>query len=158
RLGVGVGEASCAPAANSLLGDLFPTEKRGRAISVFMLGLPVGVGLSYVLSGLIAQALSWREALFVAGVPGVVLGGLPSWLPEPERPHPGPHAPAAPRRGSAVLAVLRIPTMRWIIASGALINLNMYALGSFLTSLLRRYHGLNTAEGNLVSGVLFGVG
>src|SRR5262249_46322044 len=40
RLGVGVGEASCAPAANSLLGDLFPPEQRARAISVFMLGLP----------------------------------------------------------------------------------------------------------------------
>src|SRR5205807_9394736 len=27
RLGVGVGEASCAPAANSLLGDLFPSHQ-----------------------------------------------------------------------------------------------------------------------------------
>ena len=31
RLLVGVGEASCAPAANSLIGDLFPSEKRARA-------------------------------------------------------------------------------------------------------------------------------
>ncbi|HEV3205106.1 MAG TPA: MFS transporter, partial [Gemmataceae bacterium] len=44
RLGVGVGEASCAPAANSLLGDLFPPSKRARAIAVFMLGLPIGLG------------------------------------------------------------------------------------------------------------------
>ena len=29
RLGVGVGEASCAPAANSLVGDLFPPRQRG---------------------------------------------------------------------------------------------------------------------------------
>src|SRR5262249_42692913 len=67
RLGVGVAEASCAPAANSLLGDLFPAEKRARAIAVFMLGLPLGLGLSYVISGMIAQALTWRTALFVAG-------------------------------------------------------------------------------------------
>ena len=37
RLLVGVGEASCAPAANSLIGDLFPSEKRARALGVFML-------------------------------------------------------------------------------------------------------------------------
>src|SRR5437764_7346433 len=42
RLAVGVGEASCAPAANSLLGDLFPSHQRARAIAVCMFGLPLG--------------------------------------------------------------------------------------------------------------------
>ena len=40
RLGVGVGEASCAPACQSLIGDLFPPQQRARAMGVFMLGLP----------------------------------------------------------------------------------------------------------------------
>src|SRR5205814_5429259 len=43
RLGVGVGEASCAPTASSLIGDLVPPERRARAMSVFMLGLPPGL-------------------------------------------------------------------------------------------------------------------
>src|ERR1700694_2933813 len=38
RLGVGVGEAVCAPAAASLIGDLFPSERRGRATALVMLG------------------------------------------------------------------------------------------------------------------------
>jgi MFS family permease len=50
RLGVGVGEATCSPAATSLLGDLYPTGKRARVMSVFMLGLPIGLGLSAVCS------------------------------------------------------------------------------------------------------------
>jgi MFS family permease len=33
RLGVGVGEAACAPAATSLIGDLFPAAKRAKALS-----------------------------------------------------------------------------------------------------------------------------
>src|SRR5689334_4778000 len=41
RLGVGIGEASCAPAANSLIGDYFPASMRTKATSIFMLGLPV---------------------------------------------------------------------------------------------------------------------
>src|SRR5438128_3945892 len=32
RLGVGIGEASCAPASNSLIGDLYPPARRARAL------------------------------------------------------------------------------------------------------------------------------
>ena len=45
RLGVGVGEAACAPAGQSLIGDLFPPQQRARAMGVFMLGLPAGLSL-----------------------------------------------------------------------------------------------------------------
>src|SRR5580765_8096075 len=73
RLGVGVGEASCAPAASSLIGDLVPAERRARAMSVFMLGLPVGLALSFFVSGRVAEHHGWPAAFFVAGVPGLLL-------------------------------------------------------------------------------------
>ena len=50
RLGVGVGEAVCAPVSASWIGDLFPAQKRSRALSLFMLGVPLGGGLSYLVS------------------------------------------------------------------------------------------------------------
>src|SRR5713226_3727043 len=71
RLGVGAGEAACAPAATSLIGDLFPPARRARAMSVFMLGLPIGIALSYLVSSLIAHTWGWRSAFFAAGIPGV---------------------------------------------------------------------------------------
>jgi MFS family permease len=46
RLGVGVGEATCSPASTSLIGDYFPTTQRARAIAIWMLGLPLGLGLA----------------------------------------------------------------------------------------------------------------
>jgi MFS family permease len=157
RLGVGIGEASCAPAASSLLGDLFPPQRRARAFSLFMLGLPLGLGLSFILSGSIAQAWGWRAALFVAGGPGLLFGLLALWLPEPARGAAETHAPGASRRpGSPVLAVLSIPTLWWLIVSGALHNFNMYAMGYFLPSLLERYHGLSTAQAGWISGVVYG--
>jgi MFS family permease len=76
RLGVGVGEASCSPAGNSLLGDLFPASKRARAMSIFMLGLPVGIMLSFYLSGVIAKAYGWRAVFYLALIPGLVLAAL----------------------------------------------------------------------------------
>src|SRR5438094_2395729 len=46
RLGVGVGEASCSPASTSLIGDLVPSAQRARAVAIWMLGLPIGLGLA----------------------------------------------------------------------------------------------------------------
>ena len=51
------------------------------------------------------------------------------------------------RAGFALcLTVLSIPTMWWVIASGALHNFNMYALGQFLASFLIRYHHVSASE------------
>ncbi len=160
RLGVGVGEAGCAPAANSLIGDLFPAEKRARAIGVFMLGLPLGLGGSFLVSGFLAEWTGgWRSALFVAAVPGFLLGLLALRLPEPERGAADPRVVTRRDGGlDAVRRILVVPTMRWIIVSGALINLMMYALAAFVTSFLVRYHGLGLGAATRISGVVYAVG
>src|SRR5437764_9308633 len=73
RLCVGIGEATCAPTASSLIGDLVPAKRRARAMAVFMLGLPLGLALSFFVSGAVAQHHGWQTAFYVAGVPGLVL-------------------------------------------------------------------------------------
>jgi predicted MFS family arabinose efflux permease len=158
RLGVGVGEAVCAPAAASLIGDLFPSAKRGRATAVFMLGLPVGLGLSYAVGGAVAQAWGWRAAFFVAGLPGLAVGALCFALPEPARGASEPHPIGTRRRSDSALALLaQTPTLVWIILSGALHNFNMYALATFVPAFLARHHGLSVREAGALSGLIFGV-
>ena len=85
RLGVGVGEASCAPAAISLIGDLYRTQHRARATSIFMLGLPLGLGLSNYIGGTVAQQWGWRTALFIAAVPGLLCAVAALFIREPAR-------------------------------------------------------------------------
>ena len=158
RLGVGVGEAVCAPAAASLIGDLFPSARRGRATAVFMLGLPVGLGLSYAVGGAVAQAWGWRAAFFVAGVPGLAAAALCFALPEPARGAAEPHPIGTRHRsGSALLLFTQTPTLVWIVVSGALHNFNMYALSTFVPALLARHHGLAVREAGALSGLIFGV-
>jgi MFS family permease len=157
RLGVGVGEASCAPAANSLIGDLYPPRKRAMALSIFMLGLPIGIFLSYRLSGMIAHAYSWREAFYFACVPGLILALLALKIPEPERGAAEEHASAGRQRaGSPYWVVLGIPTILWIIISGALHNFNMYAVNSFLPAFLMRSHLMGLKEATNVSSIVLG--
>ena len=158
RLGVGVGEASCAPAAISLIGDLYKTEHRARATAMFMMGLPIGLGLSFLVGGFVAQRWGWRAALFVAAAPGILCAIAALFMHEPARGMKEEHAVGENRRpGSPYRLVLSIPTLWWIILSGALHNFNMYALGAFLASFLIRYHGVSLAQAGLISMLVYGL-
>jgi MFS family permease len=205
RLGVGVGEATCAPASNSLIGDLVPPQRRSQALSVFMIGLPLGLALGSIISGIIAQRFGWQAAFYVAGVPGILLAVAALFITEPPRGAADVLAPVRndspsivrepplgdadayaplrkddlsispqPPRGAAdarspirkdhpsILAVARIvlslPTIWLIIASGALHNFNMYALGGWLASLLQRYHSVKPDEAGWIVGLAQGAG
>jgi MFS family permease len=158
RLGVGVGEASCAPAAISLIGDLYRTQHRARATSVFMLGLPIGLGLSNLIGGTVAQRWGWRTALFIAAAPGLLCALAALFISEPKRGMVESHVVGDRRRsGSPYKVLLSIPTLWWIIASGALHNFNMYALGAFLASFLIRYHGVSLSQAGFVAMWVYGL-
>lgn len=158
RLGVGVGEASCAPAANSLIGDLYPPRKRAVALSIFMLGLPIGIFLSLRLSGMIAHEYkSWRAPFFFACIPGLILAVLALMIHEPRRGASEEQESAGRQRaGSPYWVVLGIPTIMWIIVSGALHNFNMYAVNSFLPAFLMRSHLMSLKEATNVSSIVLG--
>jgi MFS family permease len=158
RLGVGVGEATCAPAATSLIGDLVPSTGRAKALSIFMLGLPVGIALSYLVSGIVAHDYGWQTAFYVAGIPGLFCAVATLWITEPARGATEVHDIGAARRaGSPYLLVLSTPTILWLIVSGALHNFNMYAIAAFLSPFLMRFHGLDVREAGLNSMFIYGL-
>jgi len=158
RLGVGIGEASCAPASQSLIGDFFPASRRARAMGIFMLGLPLGLFGAYMVAGLIGELWGWRAAFLIAAVPGFVLAGLSLLMREPQRgaTEPAPAVPAAEAR-SAFRTVLRIRTLWWIVVSGILFNFNTYAINTFQSAFLQRFHELGLKEASTVSAVSLGL-
>lgn len=156
RVGVGLGEATCAPAATSWLGDLFPAEKRSRVLALFMLGVPFGGALAYFFSGPLAQAHGWRAAMVLAAAPALVLVPALLMLEEPRRGASETLRAQAAR--TSVLSLLRLPTLWWIIASGVFLNFNMYAIATFLPALLSRVHGLSLASSGIATGVVYFVG
>ncbi len=155
RIGVGVGEAVVAPSGTSWIGDLVPADKRSKALALFMLGVPIGGALSYFFSGPIAQAYGWRVGMMAAAAPALLLIPILLLLPEPVRGAAETRPEVAP---GSVWSVLRIPTLWWIIASGALLNFNMYAYGTFLPAFLSRIHGLSLAKSGIATGIVFAVG
>ena len=68
RVVVGVGEAALAPAAFSMISDMFPAERRGTALGVFIMGMAVGGGVAITIGG---EVLGLAASGAFAGVPGL---------------------------------------------------------------------------------------
>lgn len=100
RVGVGVGEAALGPAAYSTLADLFPPERRSRAIGVYSIGVYLGIGLAAVIGGqvigaladapplvlpLVGELAAWHITFLVVGLPGLLLALWVATLREPAR-------------------------------------------------------------------------
>src|SRR6185369_4688158 len=156
RMGVGIGEASCAPAGQALIGDLYPAEKRARAMGIFMMGLPLGLFASYLLSGAIAEAWGWRAAFFVACLPGLILAVAALKIREPARP--AADSAARAQAGTSTFGViLRVPTMWWIILSGILFNFHAYAVNMFQNAFLQRFHEVSLGTAGKLSAFSLGL-
>lgn len=100
RLLVGFGEAALGPAVVSLIADLFPPERRGRPLSIFLVGQAIANGLAISLTSLILSAAAqgrfagipvlqsaapWRAAFMVCGAIGLVVAILIMTTVEPVR-------------------------------------------------------------------------
>jgi MFS family permease len=102
RASVGVGEAAYVTIAPSLLSDYFPIRQRGRVMAIFFCAIPVGSALGYVVGGLVDKHWGWRNAFFVAGIPGLILAASCLFLRDPPRGAQDGEKPAAKSQASGI--------------------------------------------------------
>jgi MFS family permease len=158
RMGVGVGEASYAPAANSLIGDLFPADKRSRALGLFMLGLPLGLMAAFFTIGPLVKAFGdWRAPFVVAALPGFIVAALMFRIREPQRGASEKVAVASSEVADPMRSILRSRTILWIILSGITVNFSAYAGNGFLVPMIQRYFGLQLTAAAVTTGFIVGV-
>ncbi|MCU1328433.1 MAG: transporter [Bryobacterales bacterium] len=155
RLGFAVGEAAVAPAATGWIGDLYPAEKRAKPLALFMMGVPLGAALTNFVSGSVAQSFGWRQAMILAAAPALLL--IPMLLLLKETARGAAEATKPAKRGS-VRDFLSVPTFWWIVASGALLNFNMYALSTFLPAFLGRIYHVTVAQSGTYAGFTYLLG
>ena len=88
RVGVGIGEAGGSPPSHSMISDLFSTSRRGTALAVYSLGVPLGIFLGNIVGGQVGGTWGWRAAFYVLGIPGALLAAYLAYaLREPPRGH-----------------------------------------------------------------------
>jgi len=173
RMGVGIGEAVLAPAAWSMVSDLFPPERRARPISVIAIGSLCGGGLGFIASSSLLDASSldlfagipllgdlapWRTVLVVAGLPGLVIGALLLTVREPERDRSTAGASLQGRGGPPAFSdVVRFvwqyrSSLGLVSLGAALIVLTYYSTVSWGPTVLVRQHGLSVSQAGYVYG------
>ncbi|MFG0416814.1 spinster family MFS transporter [Pseudomonas sp. zjy_8] len=158
RMGVGIGEASYAPAANSLIGDLFPAHKRARAMGIFMLGLPLGLLLAFFSIGAMVQAFgSWRAPFLIAALPGLILALFLFFIREPARGGAESMPVSSATVQQPLRKVLAIRTFWWLVLAGLAFNFAAYACNAFMVPMLQRYFGLGLQQAAMATGVIVGL-
>ena len=158
RMGVGIGEASYAPAANSLIGDLFPAHKRARAMGIFMLGLPIGLLLAFFTIGAMVTAFdSWRAPFFIAAVPGLILAVFIFFIKEPTRGAAEQVQSSTQAVEKPLRKVMAIRTFWWLVMAGLAFNFATYACNSFMVPMLQRYFLLPLEQAAMATGVIVGL-
>jgi len=150
RIGVGVGEAGCSPPAHSLISDFFPAERRGRALSIYALGIPIGGSLGTLIGAWVGDLFGWRMAFVAVGLPGVLLALIVRMtLREPVRggsEAAGP-APAQPESLPEVLRFMTRLRSFWHLSfAGALHAFVGYGAAYFVPSFFARVHDMGLSE------------
>ncbi|MDZ7614279.1 MAG: MFS transporter [Flavobacteriaceae bacterium] len=159
RIGVGIGEAGCAPASHSLISDHFPRAHRGRALATYQLGVPIGILIGSVVGGSLSDHLAWRSVFFVFGLPGLGLALFTYFvLREPPRGgFDGQADPGVEPIGEIVRFFGRRPAMRQILVAATLHTLAVGAQVTFNFTFLTRVHDLSGTEAGIVIGLLTGL-
>lgn len=85
RCFVGVGEGGYGPVAPAMLSDLYPVSRRGQIMSWFYLAIPVGGAIGYAFGEIVMRSMGWRWAFFLVVPPGLLLGALCFFMPDPPR-------------------------------------------------------------------------
>lgn len=86
RMSMSVAEAGCNPCAQALISDYVPPERRGGALGLYAMGVPLGLAAAGFIGGPLADAYGWRMTFFIMGGVSAVIALLVLFtLPEPPR-------------------------------------------------------------------------
>lgn len=143
RIGVGVGEAGGSPPAHSMISDIFSANTRASALSVYSIGIYVGILVGFALGGWMADTFGWRLAFFVVGVPGVLLAViLRLTVREPIRGwsegSANANADPAPPLSQVVRTLWTRPSFRYIALGASMQAFIIYGVGNWLPSYFLR--------------------
>ena len=160
RIGVGIGEAGCSPAAHSMIADYYPPEQRSSAMGIYTLGISFGIMLAFFTGGWVVENLGWRQAFLIVGLPGIVLALLFRFtVKEPKRGLSEQRSDSGTHPG--ILEVARFLAARrsflFISLGAAMASFAGYAVTNFFPSFLIRSHGMTPTEIGIYLGLALGL-
>lgn len=156
RLFIGVGESVLTPASLSMLADKFPSRLLGFASGFYYMGVPIGVGLSFLIAGYLGPIIGWRNCFYLLGVIGIIFA-LAALLIS-ENPDHG-KAPASANLGGSnsiikeIIFILKSShALSLTIAGGIIFHIVLGAAGAFDQLWLVNERGFEKVEILVITG------
>jgi predicted MFS family arabinose efflux permease len=153
RLGVGVGEAGGVAPSYALIADYFPPDRRARALAIFSLGVPLGLGGGSFIGAHLAAWFGWRAAFAIMGVAGLILAPVVRLVVR-DVPKPAPVSKQAPL--SSVFPMLARKPAFWLLAfASSASSLCGYGLALWTPKVMMLSFGLDlVSTGNFLASLL----
>jgi len=149
RLGVGVGEAGGVAPSYALIADYFPVERRARALAIYSMGIPIGLGSGVLLGAYIAALVNWQTAFITVGIAGIVVAPIFLLLVR-DRPRPPAVADADAVPVLAVIPILARKPAYWLLSIGAgCSSMAGYGLALWVPKIIAVHYGW-TANHDLI--------
>lgn len=155
RFGVAIGEAGGMPAGHALIARQVRPGRRGLALGLFSMGIPLGAMVGFAAGGAMADSVGWRTALVGAGALGAVALILALVVIRP--------TPALPRAENdrepflrLALRLMSAPGFRWLFIAAVAIGFASVPFYVFSAPFLIRTHGFTAGEVGLSFGLLQG--
>lgn len=169
RMAVGISQAMLAPAAISILADLFPADKRGRPMALVLASAMFGGALSNALGGwmldyfahhpppalpFIGQPRAWQAALLAAGAISLLALPLLALLREPVREHHA--APGLVQADFSIMSHFRSHAglFSLLFAVFVIIAVVSQGVGNWWPAVFMRSAGMTPSETGVLLGLL----
>ena len=160
RFLIGIGEAGCLVIGPTLIADYFSRGVRGRALSIFFLGMPLGGMAGYAVAALATKHLGgWQNAFYFAGLPGIPLAIAVWLLVDPPREGEGPadghgHGHGKFEGVGPYLELMKNRTLRFIILAQAFAVVILVPLLHFGVKFLQGKFDMTKEQATLRIGVI----
>ncbi|SCW43900.1 MFS transporter [Ancylobacter rudongensis] len=156
RFGVASGEAGAFPAGHAIIARTIRPERRGLAIGLFAMGLPLGAMVGFAAGGAIADQLGWRAVLIGAGAIGGVIALLVLLVIGPTPPLRQSTATGDSFLRSSARR-LAAPAFRWLFVGAIAVGFASAPFYAFAGPFLIRIHGFTAGQAGLAFGLLQGL-
>ena len=159
---VGFGEAGGVPPSYAIISDYFPPGRRGMALGLFNLGLPIGAALAIAFGASIAAAFGWQLAFKALGAVGIIaVIGVLVFVKEPRRGGLDGISEEDLKKTKArffptLANFFTHPSLLLVALGGGATQMITYGVGNFTILFLMREKGMTLHEVALYYALLVG--
>ena len=161
RMISGVGIAGIYVPGLRILTDIFPIQKRGEALGIYVGSLVVGSGFSLLVSGLLIEYIGWQGVIFITSCLSIIASMLMVYIKIPAR-----------KSGGKLLKVQWNVMKKVLKKKNLLVNASyaghsweLYAMWAWIGPFLVYYYGVQGLEqieairyGNITGALVIMVG